>query len=458
VSSAGDLRAAVPAIAVRTDDETLDAASVDALRPWRGRPDLTAARTRPLAVAEPATTAEVAALVRWAAGARVALVPRGGGSGLMGGAAVLARPAIVVSLARIAGVAVDAAACLVRAGAGATLAAVGAALAPHGLLLAHDPWTVGVATVGGAISSGGLGFLGARAGGIGAQVRGLEAVLGDGTVVRTPALPARSAGLDLGRLLVGTEGVFGIVTEATLEAPPVPEERIVRGWRLPSFDAGVAFAAACRRQGIRAACVELSAEALPPAPAALLVVFDGLAGEAALHAARAEALLADAGAVPAPPGDAERQWAERHAIAERWAASPRFRDGDWLPAGGRGQFDYAHVGVPLVGLAAVRAETHDLVRRHGVRLVEESLWHWPELYAVVVGAAPDAAPAIRAVIDGVCRAAQHAGGTMEYCHGVGRQLAHLMESEHGPQALDVLRRLKTACDPADILNPGKADL
>src|SRR5207245_8413060 len=98
-------------------------------------------------VAEPASTAEVAALVRWAAGAGVPLVARGGGSGLMGAAAVLA-PAVVVDLRRLGAVAVDADACLVRAGAGATLTQVDAALAPHGLMLGPDPWTVGVATVG----------------------------------------------------------------------------------------------------------------------------------------------------------------------------------------------------------------------------------------------------------------------------------------------------------------------
>src|SRR5207247_132322 len=82
------------------------------------------------------------------------------------------------------------------------LAQVDAALAPHGLMLGHDPWTVGVATVGGALATNGLGYLGARAGSFGAQVRALEAVLADGTIVRTRSSPARSTGLDLARLLV----------------------------------------------------------------------------------------------------------------------------------------------------------------------------------------------------------------------------------------------------------------
>src|SRR5437773_368847 len=125
------------------------------------RPDFVAVRA--LAVAEPADAGELSAVVRSAAAEGVPLVARGGGSGLMGAAAVV-RPAVVVDLRRMNAVAIDADACLVRAGAGATLASVEEALVPHGLMLGHDPWTVGAATVGGAIGTHGLGYLGARAG------------------------------------------------------------------------------------------------------------------------------------------------------------------------------------------------------------------------------------------------------------------------------------------------------
>jgi len=448
------LRDACPALALHTDGPALAAGGLDALRPSRGRPEFAALATRPLAVAEPASTAQVAALVRWAAGARVPLVARGGGSGLMGAAAVVV-PAIVVDLKRLRAVAVEADACLVRAGAGATLAQVDAALAPHGLMLGHDPWTVGVATVGGALATNGLGYLGARAGSFGAQVRALEAVLADGTIVRTRSSPARSTGLDLARLLVGTEGTFGIITEATLAALPVPEERVIHAWRLPSFDAGVTVATGLRRTGVRPACLELSADDAPGS-AELLLVFDGLGGEATLHAERAARLVAAAGGERLGADEAERQWEERHAIAERWAATRRGGAGEWPPDGT--QFDYAHVGVPLGGLATVRATARTLVERYGLVLIEEGLWHWPELYSIVVSGPPGPAEGVRATIDGVCAAAVDAGGTLEYCHGVGWKLAHLMEREHGAAGLAVLRRLKAALDPANIMNPGKAGL
>jgi len=142
-------------------------------------------------------------------------------------------------------------------------------------------------------------------------------------------------------------------------------------------------------------------------------------------------------------------------IAERWAASRDARAGDWLAGG---QFDYAHVGVPLAALEGVRAAAHALIRHHGLRLIEEGLWHWPELYSVALSGPADAAAAVRDTIDGILRAAQDAGGTMEYCHGVGWKLAHLMEREHGAVGLDVLRRVRAALDPAGVLNPGKGGL
>src|SRR5437879_13083230 len=114
------LRDACPALALHTDGPALAAGGLDALRPSRGRPEFAALATRPLAVAEPASAAEVAALVRWSTGAGVPLVARGGGSGLMGAAAVLV-PAIVVDTKRLAAVAVAPAACPVRPGRGAAL-------------------------------------------------------------------------------------------------------------------------------------------------------------------------------------------------------------------------------------------------------------------------------------------------------------------------------------------------
>jgi hypothetical protein len=91
--------------------------------------------------------------------------------------------------------------------------------------------------------------------------------------------------------------------------------------------------------------------------------------------------------------------------------------------------------------------THDRVRRHDLTLIEEGLWHWPELYSLVVTGPPGSAGAVRETIDAVCRAAQDGGGAMEYCHGVGWKLAHLMDAEHGAAVVEAMRRVKRADPP-----------
>src|SRR5207244_6253591 len=135
-----------------------------------------------------------------------------------------------------------------------------------------------------------------------------------------------------------------------------------------------------RRTGVRPACLELSADDAPGS-AELLLVFDGLGGEATLHAERAARLVAAAGGERLGADEAERQWEERHAIAERWAATRRGGAGEWPPDGT--QFDYAHVGVPLGGLATVRATARTLVERSGLVLIEGGLWHWPDVSSIL---------------------------------------------------------------------------
>src|SRR5207249_7280278 len=112
------LRATCPTLALDTAPDACEAASVDALNPFRARPDFVAVRA--LAVAEPADAGELSAVVRSAAAEGVPVVARGGGSGLMGAAAGV-RPAVVLDARRVNGVATAGEACLERAGPGPAL-------------------------------------------------------------------------------------------------------------------------------------------------------------------------------------------------------------------------------------------------------------------------------------------------------------------------------------------------
>jgi FAD/FMN-containing dehydrogenase len=179
---------------------------------------------RPSAVVFPHDTDEVAALVRAANRHHVALVPSGGRTGLAGGA-VAANGEVVISLERMRSMgAVDRRALTVEVQAGAVTAAVHAHCEPHGLTWPVDFASKGSSTVGGNIATNAGGVKVIRYGLTRQWVLGLEVVTGAGEILRlNGALEKNNTGIDLRQLFVGSEGVLGIVTGATLKLAPLPK-------------------------------------------------------------------------------------------------------------------------------------------------------------------------------------------------------------------------------------------
>ena len=95
---------------------------------------------------------------------------------------------------------------------------------------------------------------------------------------------------------------------------------------------------------------------------------------------------------------------------------------------------------------------------NGIHVREWSVWARPEFFSFLIVQERDedstASLDMGRIVDEVLTLAQQLGGSMEYCHGVGLKLAHLMEAEHG-SGMDVMRRIKRTVDPGNILNPGK---
>ena len=477
------LRVALGPDSVLTDPAVQTALSRDALRPHRGFHAMTGFEQPPLAVVQPDSTQQVMDLVAIARRHALPLVPRGGGSGLMGGA-LSVRPGIIVDLRRLDRIlALDRQALSVRVQSGVRLRTLGAYLDQHGLLLGHDPWSVGVATVGGALSTNGLGYLGGRYGSMGDQVLGLEAVLGTGTVVRTPALRKRSTGPDLTRLFIGAEGTLGIVTEVTLRIFPRPQTRVLLGFTFANFPSGFRALLEMQGYGLQPSSMDLSVDSWPPelqerqtapepdtAPAStasptayLVLAFDGREAEVAAQQDLARAIaLRHAGIPEDKAADLDAYWSTRHSAADRWAADPTQRDGAWLdtPAG-KAQLDYLHLSIPVTKLLDFRLRVADRLQTSPIQLCQEAVWIWPECYSLVLYCSPVRDPAaaqtMRQVTDTILRLTQDIGGSIEYVHGIGVRLSHLIQRELG-SGMAVLRSLKASLDPAGIMNPGKLGL
>jgi len=446
---------------VLTDPEQRQAVASDGLRPARAALVEGLTRARPLAVVRPASTEEVVAVLRAAADCGAPVIPYGGGTGLMGGARTL-RPGIVLDLRRMNRVLeVSPADRTARVQAGVVFADLNAALAPHGLICGHDPWTVPIATVGGAISTNGLGYLGGRYGSIGDQVLGLEVVLAGATVVRTRAAERTSTGPQLRRLWTGAEGTLGVITEVTLRVFPLPEARRLHALAFPGFADG--FAAVCDMAaiGLRPALIDYGGPPNRGEPARMYLGFEGYAEEVEAASGRALALCRGRDATDAGEAAAWSFFEERHVDPSRlrhWRSGERAEPQPGTP--GSAVFDYLHLYLPQSQVLTFLTGATALFQDAGAEVAEWGLWNQPELVSLAVRRQTDTPAALarmRTAHDATLMLAQDLGGSMEYVHGVGARLAHLMAREHG-SGLEVMRRIKHALDPVNVLNPGKLAL
>ncbi|MGZ8487190.1 MAG: FAD-binding oxidoreductase [Candidatus Binatia bacterium] len=443
---------------ISANAEYLDELSWDALSEGRFHPHHQPELASPLCAVAPVSTDEVQKLVRFANQENLSIVPFGGGSGLMGGALSI-RPGLVIDLRRMNRIlAIDSESRCARVQAGAVLEAVDLALNQAGFILGHDPWTVPVATIGGAISTNSVGYRAGIYGSMGEQVLGLEAVMPNGEVLHTRPVQKHSAGLNLNSLLIGGEGCFGIITEATIRIFPKPEARLFRGYLFASFEQGYRAIQEMFHRRLRPAMLDFGDDAEQHGGSILYLVFEGNQELTAVEERQAVALCHAHGGKALPRSDAEQFWRERHEIARRFARNRRQR----RERGRDGIFrDWIHVALPSSKVLAFRSAAQEIVERHGVRLQESGLWVQPELFSMRLGAEDGAVAnaqlALEEAIEELLRLVQHIGGSMEYTHGVGVKLAPLMAEEHG-YGLQVMRQIKKILDPNNVLNPGKMAL
>ncbi len=452
---------------ISVDEASLRRYASDALRPGRFFPGSDTLQPRPQWVTWPETVAQVQELLRFASQHAIPVVPYGGGTGLMGGATA-STGGIVLSLSkldRIREVCADD--LIVTAEAGVVLRDLDAALNQQGLILGHDPWTVPVATVGGAISTNSLGYRGAVYGSMGEQVLGMEVVLPDGSLVATRAVPKSSTGLSLQHLFIGGEGCFGVITAATIKAFPQPEQRSLHALHFPDFPSAYRTVTRLFHIGIVPSLLdmgeEFDLEANSAAPVTEVIEmylgFEGVREVVDAQAGRTRTIWLAEGGIEQDPQEARHFWESRHLAAdgfrrrrEESGLAPYFQPAS-PPV-----MDYAHMAIPASKVLSFREQCMQLIARHKVGLREFGLWNRPELFSVVLvdrhGMQDDR---LGRAMEAMLMLAQDMGGSMEYCHGVGLRLAYLMEREHGT-GLDLLKKLKHTLDPKGIMNPGKLGL
>lgn len=444
-----------------THPDALDRYTGDALAPSRAFGAETAFNRLPDAIALPANTQEVAQIVAWANQSRTPLIPYGGGTGVMG-AVLPHHGGIIIDTKRMNRIlAIDHAALTAQVQAGLILGDLETQLAPHNLMLGHDPYSVPIATIAGAISTNGVGYRACAHGPMGDQVIGLQAVLPNAQIIETRDIPKYSAGPNLNHLLIGAEGAFGIITRATLRLHPTPEAAQFAATAFPDFEHGFHAASQILALGIRPALLDLTQE---ENETTLHLLFEGFTEGVTAQAQRAASICQTHQGQPLGPEPTQQYWQNRRdsALAYQANALGQPRQTRWnrwrRPRG----FDYLHLALPASRVLEYRRRATQILQTENIAILEHAIWSRPELYSMLIapqtGHPAEARQRLARSVDRVLKLAQDMGGAMEYCHGVGIKLNHLLPREQGPTHHQTIRQLKQTLDPNNIMNPGKLAL
>ncbi|MGA7987946.1 MAG: FAD-linked oxidase C-terminal domain-containing protein [Candidatus Dormiibacterota bacterium] len=417
-------------------------------------------RHLPDAVVFPASTQEVAGVVSVCAVHRVAIVPRGAGTGYAAGASP-ARGGVILSLARLNRVlGIESEAMRLHAQAGAITAGIHAEAAASGLYYPPDPGSSSTCTIGGNVACNAAGPHTLRYGVTADFVAGITAVLSDGRIVRLGEGGDASAS-GLLSLLVGSEGTLGVITEVLLRLVPAPKARSTLAATFTGMDRAAAAVAEISAAGIVPAALEfLDAAALAAvrragggdvggdAEALLIVELEGDVTAVAGDTDASCTAITRAGASQlqraTEPGQAQRLWAARKAVS---AAVAKVQIGKVNE----------DVVVPRDRVAELVARTRELGVKHELQVVNFGHLGDGNVHATflidprVAGERARADAAAGELFETVLQM----GGSLSGEHGVGAAKLEYVERQLGPGTVELMRRIKSALDPHGVLNPGK---
>ncbi|MHB1951218.1 MAG: FAD-linked oxidase C-terminal domain-containing protein [Acidiferrobacteraceae bacterium] len=419
-------------------------------------------RELPFAVVLPETVAQVQDVLRLASAHQIPVVPRGAGTGLSGGALPHAQGILLV-LAKLNRILhIDPLARLATVEPGVRNLQISEAAAPYGLFYAPDPSSQVACTIGGNIAENAGGVHCLKYGLTVHNVQSLVWITADGERVHSGGSGLDGPGLDITSLLIGSEGLLGVVVEATVRLLPRPVETVVILAGFPAVAPAADAVAAIIGAGIVPAGLEMMdnlairaaedyARAGYPVDAAaiLLIELDGEACDLEAQLASVSETLRRMGAttIHTARDDSERR--------RLWSG----RKGAFAAVGRLAPDYYCMDGtIPRSRLAHVLAGIESLSRDYRLRVA--NVFHAGDgnLHPLILFDANDPDELNRALELGgrILELCLAAGGSITGEHGVGVEKLDHMCHQFTPDALRQFQGIKHAFDPARLLNPGKA--
>lgn len=466
----------------------------------RSYPDLIRLRSESLdvapdAVVYPESAEEVLAVLERCMAAGVAVVPFGGGSSVVGGVEADGgqtpagrRPVVTLDTTRMCELsAIDPVSRTATFGAGIYGPDLEEALQAEGFTLGHFPQSFEFSTLGGWIAARGAGQQSNRYGAADDWLVAAKVATPRGEW-RTLPFPHSAAGPDLNAVIAGSEGVLGVITEATVAIHELPESRDYRAYLFRDFESGAAAIRRMVQADLPTAMMRLSdadethffgtfkslihppgsvtqageriLDAVGFGPGqgeqgrcALMVGLEGTTGEVRYGLAQTLAICAREGGLPVGKGPGSAWWAQRFAM-------PYLRD----PMLDRGVgIDTLETSTEWSNVAHLRRAVRGAIRAElgpNAAVLCHISHSYPDgcsLYFTFFFARDDgdAIGQWRRVKIAASDALRDHGGTISHHHGVGRDHAPWMAAEKGALGIDVLRAMKRELDPTDVMNPGK---
>jgi glycolate oxidase len=416
---------------------------------------------RPVAVVFPRSTAEVSHVVQAAARHHRPIFTRGAGTNLSGGSTPTDGGVVLCLLEMHEILEIDAVNLTATVQPGVIIKELDEAAAAHGLMYPPDPGSVATATMGGSVAECAGGLRGLKYGVTKDYVTGLEVVLADGRVLRSGGKTVKNVtGYDLVKLMVGSEGTLGVITEIVVRLRPRPEAMRSMVSYFHSQRAAADTAIAIVGAGVIPATLEfmdhttiVAVEAYThvglqvEADALLLIEVDGIPE---MVAREAEAVLAQCrdhgGDVREVSPGAERDalWTARRAALP---ATARLRPTTIVE----------DATVPRSQIAAMLELVAEVARKHDVTISVVGHAGDGNLHPTILTDKSDPAEMerVHAAIDEIFAGALRLGGTLSGEHGIGTSKQRYLPWEIGDVGVEISQRIKRALDPQDLLNPGK---
>ena len=416
----------------------------------------------PAAVVFPETVADVQAVVRSCADRGIAVVARGAGTGVSGGAHA-SRNSVVLSLERmncILDLNPDDETAVVEPG--VLNAVLNEAAAVHGLMFAPDPASFRISTIGGNVATNAGGLRCAKYGVTRDSVLALDVVLADGSLIHTGHRTFKGvAGYDLTGLFVGSEGTLGIVVGVTVRLKYLPRDVRTIAAFYPDFRLAASGVLAVGRARVQPAIMELldggtlaqlddlhGSDLSSRGRSLLLIQTDGFGAAAEADVVRT--VLAAGGALVTTESTAEaEQLVELRRSSRGAEVDDEYRVGEDVAVPRSRLVDYIAALEAMAGAYGVNLK---VVAHAGDGNLHPTFW----IDRVDRAVDEDALKRLNLALDASIAAALEMGGTITGEHGVGQYKLRWLGLEQSEPVRELQRRIKMLFDPAGILNPGKA--